>query len=122
MSQVRLSGIWINDAADPTDRLTLYKGSDFQPATATPGVQQLTAGGRLRGIVQGPQMSTWSLTAEWLTVAQCKWLSDHEGHLVWVRDWQGRRVHGWWLATPIQVHDGRWARVSLAIAEITPAA
>lgn len=122
MSQVQLHGIWINDAETTTDRLVLRKGGDFQPTTTTPGTQQLTAGGRLRGIIQGPQIGGWTLTAQWLTFDQCEWLRSHEGRLVWVRDWQGRRIHGWWLSTPIQTVAGRWGQVSLSIAEITPAA
>lgn len=120
MSRVHLKGIFINDAEHPDDWLALYKGSSFQPATATAGVTQQTAGGRVRGIIQGPQLSAWTLTAENLTYVKCEWLRRHEGRFVWVRDWQGRRVHGWWLATPIDVHDGNSARVTLAITETSP--
>lgn len=120
MSRVHLHAIWINDAENLSDSLALYKGSTFQPATATAGTNQPTAGGRIRGIVQGPQVSTWTLTAENLTFAKSEWLRLHEARYVWVRDWQGRRVHGWWLATPIDTYDGNLARVTLTITETSP--
>lgn len=119
MARVRLRGIWINDAEDESDFLELRKGSDFQPGTTTAGTAEVGAGGRIRAIVQGNQAATWSIAAEWLTRDMCEWLRLHEGRLVWVRDWHGRKVHGWWLTTPIQVHDGNWARVTLTINEIT---
>lgn len=120
MAIVNLHAIWINDAEILSDRLKLQKGSDFQPGTSTPGTDLDMAGGRIRAFVQGSQRSAWTLTAEWLTYADCIWLQAHEGRLVWVRDWHGRRVHGWWKSTVPQVHDGKWARIALSITEISP--
>lgn len=121
MATVSLQGLWLNDYDDPSDYIVLDWGTALQRNRIVPGVQVVTASGRLLRRVSAGVSRQWSASASRCTPDQMDWIEAHAGVDVWVRDWLGRRILGFYLQTPTDQHlydvNGD---VSLTFDEVTP--
>lgn len=121
MVSVELPGVVLTVADDPNDRLVLPR---WVVPTRTPAVKvdKQLAVGRVRSIVGAvPVPQTWAITVEPCSAAARRWLEDHRGVLVCVRDMDGNKMFGDYDAVPSSRMKVRWNEwtVSLTITETT---
>lgn len=122
-----LTDVWLNDAADPSDRLPLQTVGDVYQVTATlgGGVETGYASGRSRLWSTEDDSSQWALTVLAATEEQIAWLVAHRGRVVCVRDLRGRKFFGAYQAVPVEVPTGDDAlslsqqAVSLSLTSVT---
>lgn len=124
MARVHLGDVWLNDASDLSDRLRLRVAGKLEPAFVAPGSEYVTASGAIRSIDTVGAAQSWALSSPYASQVERDWLVDHNGQLVWVRDWLGHRVHGKYRdVKPIPRLDGSGRYdVSFTLSETTPEA
>lgn len=128
MATVNLDRLWFNAAADPSDRMSFaYAGDGYQVATSRGGgVEGGYASGRRRGWSTAEvAISVSGLTLHMTTPEQRKWLLDHVGVTVCLRDHLGHKVFGRFQSAPVTVstlpvgHSAADNQVSLSFESVT---
>lgn len=96
MATVTLADIWLNDAADPSDRMAFsYAGDSYSVAeTLGGGVEGGYASGRSRVYSTDDDTVSVQLGLQWVTAEQRDWLRAHRGLPVCFRDPLGFKVFG----------------------------
>lgn len=121
MARVALWGVWFNDGTDLSDYMQLDAPSGLSHPPSIPAQQQVLAGGRIRLAITGPLTHEWQVSANRVSKSQRDWLEAHVGRPLWVRDFLGYRVYGFYSTVPDAVTQGAPRfNVSLSIAELTP--
>ena len=120
MTSVVLSAIWLNVAANPSDRLELEYVGSFSRAAEKPARVNILAGGRRRVVRTAGVARDWSVSFPSCTPEQIEWLEDRIGQTMCVRDDRGHKVFVVFLGVPVGEHtynhDGD---VSLSLQEIS---
>lgn len=120
MARLSLWGVWLNDGADLTDSLQLGATSALSHSPTSPAQQQVLAGGRIRLAITGPTTNEWQITAARISQDQRDWLVAHVARPLWVRDWLGYKVYGFYATVQESVATGGLMfNVSLKISELT---
>lgn len=114
---ITITRVWLNAVDNPTDLIAL-RIYQYDPAIAVPGEIRQLAGDRLRLVTNGSAARSHTIQIRRPTDAVIAWLEDHAGHLVTVRDPDGRKYVGTYLAlTPSRPIEG--ADLTLAVSEVT---
>lgn len=120
MASVKLRAIWFNRVADPTDFLALRFVTGFSRSPEKPGEIRRGAGGRVRLFTRAGWAVSWSLSFQAVAPQQKRWLEDHAGELLCVRDDRGHKVFGSYLSVDVEEHRyNHEADVSLTFTELT---
>ncbi len=121
MVSVELPGVVLTSDANPSDRLVLPRWVVPVRSPAVKVDKQLAVG-RVRSIVGAvPVPQTWAITIEPCGAAARRWLEDHRGVLVCVRDMDGNKMFGDFdtvASSRMKVRGDEWT-VSLTITETT---
>lgn len=96
MSTVALDAIFISDAADPSDYITLAYADDTYSLTESKGggVEGGYASGRIRTWSTAERLTSGQFTFHSTTAEERAWLVDHLRTTVCVRDHHGNKVFG----------------------------
>lgn len=104
MATVTLADIWLNDAADPSDRMAFsYAGDSYSVAeTLGGGVEGGYASGRSRVYSTDDDTVSVQLGLQWVTAEQRDWLRAHRGLPVCFRDQRGLKVFAGYHELPVE--------------------
>lgn len=93
MAFVRLERVWLNSAADWSDRIELASAVSISPADPAAGSAYTTATG-LRWVDEdNPGPRVWTIQCDLATAVERAWLRDHCGAPgIWVRDPAGGKM------------------------------
>lgn len=120
MASVALRTLWLNDAADLTDALSLPGMSSLSVASQAPGAVRRMANGRLRSVSRAGQARTVDATFDACTRAEIAWLDAHVGRIVLIRDDRGRKLFGIYYEVPVDEHQyDDQGDVNLTLTEVT---
>lgn len=108
MATVTLDALWLNDAENPSDRMSFaYVGDSFRVTeTMGGGVEHGYASGRSRAFSTEDDVTAIAFTATNLTTEQVAWLSEHRGRTVCFRDHLGRKVFATYFEAAVDVPTG----------------
>lgn len=98
---VDLAAVFLNLAANPSDRLALYTVTGLQPATEVRADVRSLANGRQRVVRQAGKPRSYSLKVEQLDRAGISWLEQHAGETMCIRDDRGRKFYAAFFAVPV---------------------
>ena len=104
-SSVSLCGLWLNDAADLSDRVAFEYASGRSPNTQVDLEVRTHVSGRRRLIVKSRAYETYDWKLSWVDEDQRAWLRAHVGRLVCVRDGRGAKWYGVYAAMPTDLLD-----------------
>lgn len=121
MATVDLHGLWLNDAADPTDSAVFRLAPGWSDPDELPG-EVRRYGARIRSYTGTGVARSLDVTLRFLTAVQVEDLRRRRGRLQWVRTSTGLRMAGqFWAVKPVRVTSagGHLAVVQLSITGIT---
>lgn len=130
-SIVELDHIWFNDAADPSDYLSLPILTDSVRTWTRPGEVREYANGRRRPVSRPGLGRTWTPRLGVMTLEEAADLQSRAGRIQWVRDPLGGKVAAVFYEVPESLlgvltswRNGRkqHVRVSLTLTEVTHSA
>ena len=117
---VTLGTAWLNDAATPSDAISLPYMTSLQVTPAQTGEARRYAGGRLRAVSVLGKATAASLSAVAVTRAQVTWLEAHIGRTICLRDDRGRRLFAVYWEVPVDEHAYNLeADISLDLSQVT---
>ena len=117
---VTLGTAWLNDAATPSDAISLPYMTSLQVTPAQTGEVRRYAGGRLRAVSVLGKATAASLSAVAVTRAQVTWLEAHIGRTICLRDDRGRRLFAVYWEVPVDEHAYNLeADISLDLSQVT---
>lgn len=122
-----LTSIWLNDAADPSDKMAFDYAGDAYTLTRSVGggVEGGYASGRLRSWSTAEEKTTGQITLHALTDAQRAWLVAHLRRTVAFRDHLGSKVFVRFTEVPQSLstlpvgHAAADNNVTLGLTEVT---
>lgn len=102
---MQLTECWLNDAADPSDRIVLaYVGDAYDvEETLGGGIETGYASGRSRIYSTEDDTTSIKLPLDNLTASDIDWLSAHRGRPLWFRDPRGRKIACAYMSLPVTV-------------------
>lgn len=105
---VVLDALWLNDAENPSDRMSFaYVGDSYRVAGQVGGgVEHGYASGRSRAYSTEDDITTVAFTAANVTAEQVDWLWSHRGRTVCFRDHLGRKVFATYYDVQVEVPTG----------------
>ena len=99
-----LTAVWLNSAANPADLVALRYPGDSVGLTSTTRAEVRQLASRRRIVRRGRQVYVaGSLKFSWCTPEQVRWINDHIGEVVCVRDHVGTKVFGAYTEAPRDV-------------------
>ena len=123
MATAKLGALWFNSGVDGADRLSLMNTGQLTRSPSVQGSTSRLAGGRLRSIAQEGRATQWDVSSPYCTRAEQKWLAEHVGQLVWLRDAWGNKVLGVYYAVAFsQTMINDRADIALKLEEVTDTA
>ncbi len=121
MTIINLRTVWLNDASNLDDKISLPSMSALEVATTAEGSVRQYASGRRRVITRGQAGKTASLSVVGADRATVTWLENHVGELLCVRDDRGRKFYGVYFAVGVAEHGPSkvYGNLSLEIQQVT---
>lgn len=104
MTAAALTGLWLNEAVDPSQSRNFLFMSLLQVTPAQQARVAAYAGGRVRLITTPGQPRAVSITLQACSTDDRAWLEARVGVVLWVRDDRGRRLTAAYSSVQVAEH------------------
>lgn len=120
MASIKLRTLWLNSAADPSDRMAFPLMSSLEVDLEVGVRDETMANGRIIAVRRKGRRRPISATLPNCTREQIAWLEAHVGELVMARDDRGRKVWGFYRNMPTKEHSyNDEGSLAIALSEVT---
>ena len=121
MTILNLRTVWLNDAANLDDKISLPSMSSLEVATAYDGEVRQYASGRRRVVTRGVPAKAASLSVVGADRTTVAWLENHVGRILLFRDDRGRKFYGVFFEVGVAEHGPSkvYGNLSIEVQQVT---